>query len=84
MRSREPGAAFTTPEATTAMTIGMVDVAFLAANARGVPFLFVTGYADTSVMTNVGHQVLRKPFEERELAERVAHVLGSNASPQGA
>ncbi|HWF76003.1 MAG TPA: response regulator [Caulobacteraceae bacterium] len=55
-----------------------------AAKRPGLPILFVTGYADISAMTNVGHQVLRKPFEERELAERLAKALGAGAACQGA
>ena len=52
------------------------EVARAAALKRpGLPILFVTGYADLSAMPGVGHQVLRKPFEERELAERVAGAL---------
>ena len=54
-----------------------------AAKRPGLPILFVTGYADISAMTDVGHQVLRKPFEERELAERLANVLGGEAPCQG-
>ena len=55
-----------------------------AAKRPGLPIVFVTGYADISAMTNVGHQVLRKPFEERELAERLVNVLGGDTSCQGA
>jgi CheY-like chemotaxis protein len=49
-----------------------------AAHARrpNLPILFVTGYADLTAMTHIAeHQVIRKPFQEAELARRVAHVL---------
>jgi signal transduction histidine kinase/AmiR/NasT family two-component response regulator len=49
-----------------------------AAHARrpNLPILFVTGYADLAAMTHIAeHQVIRKPFQEAELARRVARVL---------
>jgi CheY-like chemotaxis protein len=50
-----------------------------AATARrpGLPILFVTGYADLAAMTGVGHRVIRKPFEEKELAAELANALGA-------
>ncbi|MDE2488444.1 MAG: response regulator [Alphaproteobacteria bacterium] len=54
------------------------DVARAAQSRRpNLPILFVTGYADLTAMTHIAeHQVIRKPFEERELARRVAGALG--------
>ena len=54
-----------------------VEVARAAAAKRpNLPVLFVTGYADLAAITHVDeHHVIRKPFEERELASRVADVL---------
>ncbi|MBS0332202.1 MAG: response regulator [Proteobacteria bacterium] len=49
-----------------------------AATAKrpGLPILFVTGYADLAAITHVDeHNVLRKPFGERELASRLAGAL---------
>jgi signal transduction histidine kinase/ActR/RegA family two-component response regulator len=49
-----------------------------AASARrpGLPILFVTGYADLAAITHIAeHQVIRKPFQEAELARRLARVL---------
>ena len=51
------------------------------AKRPGLPVLFVTGYADLAAITHVDeHHVLRKPFEERELADRLAGAL-AEASP---
>jgi signal transduction histidine kinase/CheY-like chemotaxis protein len=54
------------------------DVARAAATKRpGLRILFVTGYADLAAISHVDEQlVIRKPFEERELARRLAHALG--------
>jgi signal transduction histidine kinase/ActR/RegA family two-component response regulator len=49
-----------------------------AAQARrpNLPILFVTGYADLAAITHIAeHQVIRKPFQEAELARRLAHAL---------
>jgi CheY-like chemotaxis protein len=56
-----------------------------AATARrpGLPILFVTGYADLAAMTDVGHRVIRKPFEEDELAAELANALGDGVPAQG-
>jgi signal transduction histidine kinase/CheY-like chemotaxis protein len=57
------------------------EVARAAAVKRpGLPVLFVTGYADLAALTHVDeHHVIRKPFEERELANRLAGVLAEGA-----
>jgi PAS domain S-box-containing protein len=47
-----------------------------AAKRPGLPILFVTGYADLEAITDAGHPVIRKPFEEGELAEELASLLG--------
>jgi PAS domain S-box-containing protein len=51
-----------------------------AASARrpGMPILFVSGYADLALIAEAGHPVIRKPFEERELAQQLATVLGDD------
>jgi CheY-like chemotaxis protein len=42
-----------------------------------LPVLFVTGYADTAVLSDPGEEgVLRKPFREDELAAKLRAVLG--------
>jgi CheY-like chemotaxis protein len=52
------------------------DVAKAASARRpGLPILFVTGYADLAALANVGHPVIRKPFESRDLASSLASVL---------
>jgi CheY-like chemotaxis protein len=44
---------------------------------RGVPFVFSTGYGAAGVPAKYGDiAVLRKPFQERELAEALVRVLG--------
>jgi PAS domain S-box-containing protein len=53
------------------------EVAKAATGKRpGLPILFVTGYADLAAITDAGHPVIRKPFEEGELAEELASLLG--------
>lgn len=56
------------------------DVARAAAARRpGLPILFVTGYADLAAIADLGEdQVIRKPFEERELARRVTRALAAD------
>jgi signal transduction histidine kinase/ActR/RegA family two-component response regulator len=45
---------------------------------RGMPVLFVTGYADTASLTGVPEeQIVRKPFNEDQLAERVGRAIAS-------
>ena len=46
------------------------------AKRPGLPILFVTGYADLTAITDAGHPVIRKPFEEAALAEELASLLG--------
>ena len=46
------------------------------AKRPGLPILFVTGYADLTAITDAGHPVIRKPFEEEALAEELASLLG--------
>jgi CheY-like chemotaxis protein len=49
-----------------------------AAQAKrpNLPILFVTGYADLSAITHIAeHQLIRKPFQEAELARRLARVM---------
>jgi signal transduction histidine kinase/CheY-like chemotaxis protein len=54
-----------------------VEVARAAAARRpGLRILFVTGYADLTALTHVDeHRVIRKPFEEGELARRLARAM---------
>ncbi|MBS0363974.1 MAG: response regulator [Proteobacteria bacterium] len=61
------------------------EVARAAASKRpGLPVLFVTGYADLAAITHVDeHHVIRKPFEERELANRVADALAEGGATIG-
>ena len=41
-----------------------------------VPILFLTGYADTDVLTNAGEDgILRKPFREKDLAAKLRTLL---------
>jgi CheY-like chemotaxis protein len=43
-----------------------------------MPVLFVTGYADTGSLTGVSdEQIIRKPFNEDQLTDRVARVIAS-------
>jgi len=47
-----------------------------AARRPGLRILFVTGYADLAAITHVDEtRVIRKPFEERELARRLARAM---------
>jgi CheY-like chemotaxis protein len=49
----------------------------------GVPILFVTGYADRTLLTGItASQVITKPFTIHELAGRVAQVLNRNSREQ--
>jgi hypothetical protein len=42
----------------------------------GLPILFVTGYADLAELKSIGEErIIRKPFEESELARRLAQAL---------
>ncbi|HUO12521.1 MAG TPA: ATP-binding protein [Caulobacteraceae bacterium] len=53
------------------------EVARAATTKRpGLPILFVTGYADLAALADAGHPVIRKPFEEGELAVELASLLG--------
>jgi hypothetical protein len=46
--------------------------------ARGVPFVFSTGYAQNSVRADYRDRpVLRKPFKERDLIETVKRLLAA-------
>jgi CheY-like chemotaxis protein len=59
------------------------EVARAATGKRpGLPILFVTGYADLEAITDAGHPVIRKPFEEGELAEELASLLGERGWSQ--
>ena len=60
------------------------EVARLARMRRAnLPVLFVTGFADRSTIEGITEpQILRKPFAEHELAERVRIALSSLRSPQ--
>jgi signal transduction histidine kinase/ActR/RegA family two-component response regulator len=62
--------------------VAMADMSgmVLAERARmrrpDLPVLYITGYADTSVLAlEAGASVLRKPFRIAELADKVAHLL---------
>ena len=51
----------------------------ITARRPHLPILFVTGYADLAAISQVDElHVLRKPFEERELASRLAGVLAED------
>jgi hypothetical protein len=52
---------------------------------RGMPALFVTGYADTASLTGIPEaQIVRKPFNEYQLAERVGRAIaGIREVPEG-
>jgi FixJ family two-component response regulator len=52
---------------------------------RGTPVLFVTGYADTASLTGIPEeQIVRKPFNEDQLAERVGRAIASiREAPEG-
>lgn len=46
--------------------------------ARGIPFLFSTGYGAGGLPVEFsGHQVLNKPFSEEELQHKMALALGA-------
>jgi CheY-like chemotaxis protein len=48
-----------------------------ALRARGIPFLFVTGYGAEALDDGYRHhRTLQKPFGEHELAQAIAAVLG--------
>lgn len=53
--------------------------------ARGIPFLFVTGYSgDTVAAPHARRPILRKPFLDVELATALASVLGAaDRAPTG-
>jgi CheY-like chemotaxis protein len=41
-----------------------------------IPIVFVTGYADTTALTGIGEEhVIRKPFADHELGERVRQAI---------
>ena len=72
----EPRVGLLVADVAMAEMSGMV----LAGRARlrrpGLPVLYITGYADTSVLAlEAGASVLRKPFRIAELTERVAYLL---------
>jgi len=47
----------------------------------GFPFIFVTGFADRSALAGVGEaQIVRKPFIDGELAEKVRHALAGRGN----
>ena len=52
----------------------------------GLPFLFVTGYADTTALMKVGvvgaDAIVQKPFRDGELERKVAEAI-ANRSPAG-
>ena len=52
----------------------------LAEEARrlrpGLPILLATGYADLPADTTLDLPRLSKPYQQRQLAEQVAHLLG--------
>jgi signal transduction histidine kinase/ActR/RegA family two-component response regulator len=52
---------------------------------RGTPLLFVTGYADTASLTGIPEeQIVRKPFNDDQLAERVGRAIASlRQAPEG-
>ena len=50
---------------------------FVKADKQAVPILFVTGYADTAALPGKGEEgVLRKPFRQEELAEKLRLAMG--------
>ncbi len=86
------GAALELLDRNTHVSLVMLDFAMPGMNgaelAREVrarrpelPILFATGYADASVLVGTQEdQIIRKPFAERELAEKLAlHLAGGQA-----
>lgn len=58
------------------------ELARLARAKRpGLPVLFITGFADRAALNGVGEaSIVRKPFGDGELAEKVRFALSSRAS----
>ncbi len=86
------GAALDLLERNTQVSLAMLDFAMPGMNgaelAREVrarrpdlPILFATGYVDASALDGIHEdQIVRKPFDERDLAERLArHLADGNA-----
>ena len=49
--------------------------------ARGVPFVFSTGYSQNSLKNGYRDRpILRKPFKDRDLLDTVTHLLSHGSS----
>jgi CheY-like chemotaxis protein len=49
--------------------------------ARGIPFVFATGYAREGLDTAIVAPILHKPYQQQQLAAALAELLGGSASP---
>ncbi|MDB5425297.1 MAG: hypothetical protein JWQ29_2713 [Phenylobacterium sp.] len=51
--------------------------------ARGIPFIFATGYGIAGISENFSHvPALAKPYESRDLEKTLTTVLGRNPPPE--
>ncbi|HET7383763.1 MAG TPA: response regulator, partial [Pseudolabrys sp.] len=59
---------------------GMEVARQMRAKVPSRPILFITGYADTSALGDIGEtQIVRKPFIGNELADKVQFALANGA-----
>lgn len=55
-----------------------------ALTARGIPFIFATGYGIAGIAEDFAHvPALAKPYESRALAKVLTDALGRNGSTEG-